>query len=158
IIPIFRRELVAAARRERVQSQRGYFAGLLLAIVLGTFAAWYYWENGAITNVSMAEVAERSLLLIIGCHAAALMGPILVRRTFSIAGEQDRRTLDFLMITRLSSAEIVLEKLAACLVLFGTTIAAGLPVMVLLHLLGGIDLRLILLAYAGLATTAFFLA
>jgi hypothetical protein len=150
--------LVAAARRERVQSQRGYFAGLLLAIVLGTFAAWYYWENGAITNVSMAQVAERSLLLIIGCHAAALMGPILVRTTLSIAGEKDRRTLDFLMITRLSSAEIVLEKLAACLVLFGTTIAAGLPVMVLLHLLGGIDLRLILLAYAGLATTAFFLA
>ena len=158
IIPIFRRELVAAARKERVHSQRGYFAGLLLAIVSGTFAAWYYWANGSLSHVEMARVAERSFLLMVGCHAATLMGPILVRTTMSIAGEKDRRTLDFLMTTRMSSAEIVLEKLAANLVLFGTTIAAGLPVMLLLHLLGGVNLRLILLAYSGIATTAFFLA
>ena len=63
-----------------------------------------------------------------------------------------------MLITRLTSAEIILEKLAARLVLFVTTIAAGLPVMLLLHILGGIDMRVILLAYAGLATTAFFLA
>jgi hypothetical protein len=36
-------------------------------------------------------------------------------------------------------------------------LAAGLPVVLLLHLLGGVDLRLIALAYAGLFTTAFFL-
>ena len=52
MIPIFWRELVVASRREGVHSQRGYFAGLLLAIVLGTFAAWYYWESGQISNVS----------------------------------------------------------------------------------------------------------
>ena len=37
-------------------------------------------------------------------------------------------------------------------------IAAGLPVMVLLHFLGGIDSRLILVTYSGIGTTAFFLA
>jgi hypothetical protein len=36
--------------------------------------------------------------------------------------------------------------------------AAGLPVVLLLNILGGVDLGLIVLAYAGLATTAFFLA
>ena len=40
---------------------------------------------------------------------------------------------------------------------FVADVAAGLPVVLLLHLLGGIDLRLILLAYAGLITTAFFM-
>jgi hypothetical protein len=39
-----------------------------------------------------------------------------------------------------------------------TIMAACLPIMLLLHILGGIDLRLIVLAYAGLATTAFFVA
>ena len=94
----------------------------------------------------------------VGLHAAMMMGPVLVRATLAIAGEKDRRTLEFVLITRLTSPEIILEKLAARLVLFVTTIGAGLPVMLLLHILGGIDVRVILLAYAGLATTAFFLA
>ena len=51
----------------------------------------------------------------------------------------------------------MLGKLAACMTAFVADVAAGLPVMLLLHLLGGIDLRLILLAYAGLITTAFFM-
>ena len=58
----------------------------------------------------------------------------------------------------MSSAEIILEKLAATLVLMVTTVFAGIPIMLILHLLGGVDLRVILLAYAGLATTVFFLA
>jgi ABC-2 family transporter len=158
ILPIFQRELVAAARREGVHSQRGYFAGLLLAIVLGTFAAWYYWESGHVSNLVMAEVAQRAFILMVGLHAATMMGPVMVIARLAIAGEKDRRTLEFVLITRLTSAEIILEKLAARLVMFVTTIAAGLPVMLLLHLLGGIDVRVILLAYAGLATTTFFLA
>ena len=58
----------------------------------------------------------------------------------------------------MSSAEIILEKLAATLVLVVTTVFAGIPLMLILHLLGGIDFRVLLLAYAGLATTVFFLA
>lgn len=158
MIPIFRWELVAATRREAVHSQRGYFAGLLLAVMLGIFGAWYYWANGQVTNVVMAEVARQTLIFTIGVHAATIMGPVLVRATMAIAGEKDRRTLEFLLITRLTSAEIVLEKLAARLVVLVSTIAAGVPVMLLLHLLGGIDVRVILLAYAGLSTTAFFIS
>ena len=71
--------------------------------------------------------------------------------------EKDRRTLDFLLATRLSNAEIVLGKLAACMTFLVAGFAVGLPIMLLLHPLGAIDLRLILLAYAGLFTTAFFM-
>jgi len=158
MIPIFWRELVSASRREGVHTQRGYFAGLSLAIVLGTFATWYYWESGNVSNVVMAEVAQKAMIWVVSLHAAAMMGPVAVIARLAIAGEKDRRTLEFLLITRLSSAEIILEKLAARLVVFFSTIAAGLPVMLLLHVLGGIDIHVILLAYAGLATTAFFLA
>jgi ABC-type Na+ efflux pump permease subunit len=86
-----------------------------------------------------------------------MMGVVTVRAALSIAGEKDCRTLDFLLATRLRNAEIVLGKLAACIAVFVADLAAGLPVMLLLHLLGGVDLRLIALAYAGLITTAFFL-
>ena len=158
IIPIFHRELMVAVRRERVHWQRVVSAGLLLAIVLGTFATWYYWEAGRVTNRLMARIAEQAFLWVIGCHGACLISPVVTRGAMSIAGEKDRRTLDFLLATRLSAAEIVLEKCAAGLVVGLTEMLAGLPIVLLLHILGGIDLRLIGLAYAGIATTGFFLA
>ena len=157
IIPIFRRELVAASRLEALHSQRGWFAGLLLAMVLGTFAAWYYWANGDVSNVIMTNVADRAFLLIVAVHAMTLVGPVVLRAVTAIAGEKERRTLDFLLITRLSTVEIILGKFAARLVVFIATLAAGLPVILLLHCLGGIDLPVIILAYAGLTSTAGFL-
>jgi hypothetical protein len=158
IIPIYRREMVVAVRRERVHSQRVWYTGVMLAIVLGTFAAWYYWEAGRVSGRLMARIAEQAFLWVIGCHGARLIGPVVSRGAIALAGEKDRRTLDFLLTTRLSAAEIVLEKCAASLVAGLTTMAAGLPIMLLLHILGGIDVRLIVLAYAGLATTAFLVA
>jgi hypothetical protein len=85
------------------------------------------------------------------------MGIALGGAAPSIAGEKERRTLDFLLATRLDNAEIVLGKLAACMAVVVAHLAAGLPLVLLLHLLGGVDLRLIALACAGLFTTAFFL-
>ncbi len=67
----------------------------------------------------------------------------------------DRKTLGFLLATRLSNAEIVLGKLAACVAGFVASLAAGLPVVVLLNVLGGVHPMLILLAYGGLCSTAF---
>ncbi len=75
-----------------------------------------------------------------------------------IAVEKDRRTLDFLLATRLSSTEIVVGKLAAYMLVFLGTLAAGLPIMLLLNQLGGVDGRLILTAYAGIVATGFWLA
>ena len=75
-----------------------------------------------------------------------------------IAVEKDRRTLDFLLATRLSSAEIIVGKLAAHMLVFLVTLSAGLPIMLLLNQLGGVDGWLILMAYAGIVSTGFFLA
>src|SRR5207244_10619964 len=99
---------------------------LLVAIVLGTFATWYYWEAGQISSRLMARIAEQAFLWIIGYHGVCMIGPVVTRSAMAIAGEKDRRTLDFLLATRLSGAEIVLEKCAACLVVGLTTMAAGL--------------------------------
>jgi hypothetical protein len=52
----------------------------------------------------------------------------------------------------------VLGKLASCLVMVFATMAAGLPVVLLLHVLGGIDLQLIALCYASAASSILFLS
>ena len=129
--------------------------GLLLTIVLGTFGTWYYVEGG---HRHASRDGQRRVAVVLldrgrSCghdHGGRDSGRLEHRR------EKDRRTLDFLLATRLGNAEIVLGKLAACLARFFTSLAAGLPVVLLLNLLGGVDPRLILLAYGGIASTVFF--
>ena len=94
---------------------------------------------------------------IVSFHGISIFG-VATAAALSIAGEKDRRTLDFLLATRLGNAEIVLGKLVSSLTVFFSTLAAGLPVMLLLNTLGSIDLPLILLTYAALTCLAFFLA
>jgi ABC-type Na+ efflux pump permease subunit len=66
----------------------------------------------------------------------------------AISEEKEKRTLDFLLATRLTSNDIVLGKLAARLLnLFGITLAA-LPILALTQLWGGVDWRLIAYGFA----------
>ncbi len=157
IVPILNRELVASARKPQLQAGRSVFAGMLLAVVLSTFGAWYYWEHGSISPELMGRVARQSFLWIVFIHGMAMFG-VSTAAAHSIAAEKDRRTLDFLLATQLSNAEIVVGKLASSLTLFFSTLAAGLPVMLLLNTLGSIEIELILLTYASLTCMAFFLA
>ncbi len=155
-MPILRRELTVTARRGRFHADRAWFAGTLLVIVLGTFACWYFTQKGAWSPELMSAVALQSFLFVVIAHGVSIFVLATVG-ALSIAGEMDRKTLPFLLATRLSSAEIVLGKLAACSAGFATTLAAGLPVMILLNVLGGVHPWLILIAYAGIASTGFFI-
>ena len=157
ILPILSRELVVAARKAQLQAGRSVFAGILLAVVLCTFGAWYYWEHGSVSPELMGRVARQSFLWIVFAHAISIFG-VSTAAALSIAGEKDRRTLDFLLATRLGNAEIVLAKFASSMILLLSTVAAGLPVMLLLSTLGSVDLGLILVMYVGLAFIAFFVA
>ena len=158
ITPILNRELLAATRKTSLWGNRRFFAGMLLTIVLATFGARYYWDQGQVSDHDMmARVAFQAFLWLLIAHIVVIFVVFWEWAAPSIALEKDRRTLDFLLATRLSNAEIVLGKLAASMTFLVAGFAAGLPIMLLVHPLGGIDLRLILLAYAGLFTTAFFM-
>ncbi len=155
-MPILRRELTVVARRGRVHVDRAWFAGILLVIVLGTFISWYYALKGEWTGDMTSAVATQSFLFVVIAHAMSIF-MLSTIGALSIAGEVDRKTLGFLLATRLGNAEIVLAKLAACMFGFLSSLAAGLPVMILLNVLGGVHPQLILLAYAGILSTAFFI-
>jgi hypothetical protein len=114
IVPICRRELTVNARRGRLQSERAWFVGIPLVIALGTFASWYYSSNRFVGRYLMSQVAAQAFVFVVIAHAFSLMG-IATVGALSIASEMDRKTLGFLLATRLVNAEIILGKLAACL-------------------------------------------
>jgi len=156
--PILERELARLARRRRTYGSRVVVPLLMIAVIWITDLFWRYVSDGPNT---VQEVAWFGRLVfgqfaIIQCLATLWLIPELVGR--SIAGEKDSKTLTFLLTTRLSSGSIIVGKVAAGLVQYLACLLAGLPVVLLLPLFGGVEPEFVLLAYAGLGSTALFLA
>ena len=126
------------------------FAGILLTIILATFGARYYWDGQCLGPRHDGPGRDPGVPLDRGPHAIVIFGVYSARAAPSIAGEKDRRTLDFLLATRLSNAEIVLGKLAACMRLPRARFAVGLADHAALESAGGHRSPADLLAYAGL--------
>ena len=107
----------------------------------------------------MAFFAESPCAQLVAIQAllTIVIVPELVAR--AIAEEKERRSLECLLTTPLSSREIILGKLVAGLLQYVACLVVGLPIMGLMVLLGGIDPRgFVPLAYAGMLSTAFGLA
>lgn len=160
--PVIISELVTTARRKRAYALR-FFYGLILLLLI-----WEYCFR-TFTNVSgnlrvtltinqMSDLALRIFETFAITQAVVLMflTPALVAG--SIAEERQRKTLDYLLASRLSSAEIVLGKLSARLVQVGVLVTLGVPIQCMLSLFGGIPFDLIVLVYAGTCSTVLFLA
>jgi ABC-type transport system involved in multi-copper enzyme maturation permease subunit len=75
-----------------------------------------------------------------------------------IADERQRKTLHYLMASRLTSSEIVLGKLLVRMLYMVVLLGVSLPVLSLMVLMGGVDPKLVLLVCAATLTTAWFLA
>ena len=106
---IFNREmLIAATGRRGLWGNRGFFAGLLLTVILATFGARYYWDHAG-TNLRPRPIDGARRVRgafppsgIIPAHIVVIFGVFWEWAAPSIALEKDRRTLDFLLATRLT--------------------------------------------------------
>ena len=154
--PIVARELLITSRQPRTYRRRTSLAILLLVILAIINAAAYFRGQTWLTIQELATVVQFGSLALVFYYYNIALSLVPVYVAGSIAAERDKRTLGDLLLTRLSSAEIVLGKLAAGLIQFATTLAIGLPIMALLPFLSGVDAGLIWLAYAGIASTAYF--
>ncbi len=74
------------------------------------------------------------LQLAVACFFSALFS------ASSVAQEKDRKTLDLLLMTRLSNVELVLGKLCASLLHILVLLAASVPLFALITLFGGVSL------------------
>ena len=148
------RELLVSARRKEVASLRVFGACLAAAIVAGCVVAWDWWLWDRTSITGKAQMAVVAFGCIVTVHALITLGLVPSQVGPGIALEREKKTLDALLGTRLSSFEIVLGKLVAGLARFANPLMGGLPVVVLLVPFGGVDPRWVVLALAGISTTA----
>jgi ABC-type transport system involved in multi-copper enzyme maturation permease subunit len=159
--PVFRAELIRTPRRRRI-----YVLRVLYGIAL-LFLLWINYEDLLLTAANrggrpriddfsafasktftwFASVQLGTILLLI----PALFGSV-------IADEKQRKTMHYLMASRLSSSEIVLDKLAARLLQIGAFVLLGLPVMSILTLFGGVALDYVAGVYLATCSITFFAA
>jgi len=158
--PVFQAELVTSSRRGRSYAGRFVYGVLVLVIVTSA----YYEVVSRFANESEIPIAALATFgrVIFASFAMLQAGVILVMTPALVAGaiadEKQRKTLHYLMASELTSTEIVLGKVAARLLRVAVLGAIGLPVLNLIALFGGVDYPVVLLVYAGTATTTFFLA
>jgi ABC-type transport system involved in multi-copper enzyme maturation permease subunit len=157
--PVFGYELTAVARRGGPFRQRLSLVAVLLAVLLVTYAGQFGWDAVTGTPPTVdprtGRFAERFALTVLAVQllAVLVLTPAVVGG--AITDERDRGTLDLLRTTALTDREIVLGKLLARLAAVGAVVAAGLPVLALAFLFGGIDPDRVLAAYAVTAGAGF---
>jgi ABC-type transport system involved in multi-copper enzyme maturation permease subunit len=156
--PVFNFELMSTARRSRFYLIRAFYAAILFVILWGVHSAWTSETGGELPSQMVSWFAFSTFCgITIGQEILVLvLTPALVAGV--IADEKQRKTLHYLMASRLSSGEIVLGKLLVRMLYVTVLLGVSLPVLSLLVLLGGIDPLLVLLSCGATLSTGWFLA
>ena len=136
--PVFAYEWLRATRRWTMYAWR---AGFVLVLLGGLALVWLVESHRTASSTMQAQADLAKMFFgIIECVAVVT---VLLAAPAATAGvicqEKARGTLLDVLATDLSSAEVVLGKLAARLLPVLATIAAALPVLAITSLFGGID-------------------
>jgi C-terminal processing protease CtpA/Prc/ABC-type transport system involved in multi-copper enzyme maturation permease subunit len=139
--PVFAYEWLIATRRWQLYASRAVF---VLAILAGmVFISEMIWRNspagGTTTLEEMASYGQSLYLTIVSIELAVVLLVAPAATAGAICLDKARGTLDHMLATDLSNAEIVLGKLGVRLAPVLGLIACVLPIMALSGLMGGID-------------------
>jgi ABC-type transport system involved in multi-copper enzyme maturation permease subunit len=153
--PIVWRELIVSARKPSTYYGRVASAGMVLSLVVTyeILARRFEWQRATVAGQSRFVMIVFATIAGLQALLAMMATPGVVAPL--VARERDKKTLDALLATRLSDVEIVLGKLAAGMMSFGTGLLSGLPVVLIVSFAWGVDARLLVLTYAGVVATAF---
>jgi len=156
--PVFNFELLGTARRSRFYLVRAFYVAILLVMLWAIHAGWTSETGGELPSHLVGWFAFSTFCAIaVGQEILVLaLTPSLVAGV--IADEKQRKTLHYLLASRLTGPEIVLGKLLVRMLYVGVLLGVSLPVLSLLVLMGGVDPRLVLLACGATFSTAWFLA
>ncbi len=138
--PVFAYEWLTTARRWQVYALRALFIGLMLfgmVIVHATLAR--SGPDALVSLRSLAEYGEQMYRTVVGIELALVLLVAPAATAGAVCLDKARGTLDHMLATDLSSAEIVLGKLGVRLIPVLGLIACTLPVLALSGLMGGID-------------------
>lgn len=154
--PIFRVEMVCAARRRRYFVLRVIYGLFALFLLWACYTSLYAYSNSWQDGISIQQGAELGAAFFysfswLQALAVLAVGPAMAVGT--IATERERRTIEYLFTTDLSNAEIVLGKLSARLCLLGQLLLVGLPILFLFRFLGGIPAKLLVVTFVFAGST-----
>jgi ABC-type Na+ efflux pump permease subunit len=156
-MPILRHELTLIARRQHVTLWRCVFA-FGMAVLAGSI---YYGASQDYRQFGRREVAEATQYASLALFGLLFMIGVMVTPQWTadaIAGERERQTLPFLLLTPLDGRSIVLGKLGSRLAQIGCFLLAGVPVLCALQFFGGVGPDLILIGVAALVATVVSIA
>ena len=134
---VFEREIAFAPRARGLYVARAIYAAVLLAII----ATCWLVVTGTQTVATAGDTARfgatllrilAPLQLTLAMLAAAMTGAV------AVSTEKDRRTLELLLVSRLTDRELVLGKLAASLVRVFLLLLAAVPMFAIAALFGGV--------------------
>lgn len=152
--PVYKREIMVSARSIRLALVLLIFNGILAMVALlnmySTLATVRLTAEVQYTSFMdlYVFVAVLEFVMLIFIMPALTAG--------SISGERERRTLDLMLTTQMTPAEIVLGKLASSLSTMFLMIISSLPIIAMVFVYGGVTVRDILQVLACYAVAACF--
>lgn len=158
-LPILRAEARISARSWLSYASRVAYGVLLLGFFWIFHRNHEGWRTGRpLSSKELAEFAVTAFewLAVGQAFLVLILVPGLVAE--AVAEERVSRTLSGLLVSGLSSAAILIDKLVAKMLRVGVILTVGLPIAFLLALLGGVDPRSVAYAYGGALSTALFLS
>ena len=161
--PIFSFEMLTASRRVRYFVVRGLYGMVLAAALCLVWMSvfhgprFYSTQNSNTIALSARFMANFFVTFsIMQLLAAVGLGPAIAAGT--IASERERRTIEYLFAADLGNAEIVLSKLAARFLQIMIILLAGLPILAVAMLQGGIAPEALLAVYVVTFSTVITVA
>src|SRR4051795_6167854 len=127
--PFLRRELITSVRRGTAFSDRRNAVVLVTAVVAGCVVVWDRWGWDRISVDGATSFAHSTFGLVVAAQALLVLGLVPARVAPSIASERDRKSLDSLLATRFSAADVVLGVMGAGLLRSTNDLAALAPVI-----------------------------
>ncbi len=141
--PIFEKELRATSRRKRTYWLRtAYLGGLLMFLVLAYASTSDFGAGAGVVGRVQAQNELGQVFFVcfsLFCVGSmAMIGPVLT--STAISAERLHKTLHVLLMTPITSWQIITGKLFSRLLVAITLIGLSLPVLALVRLLGGAEL------------------
>ncbi len=147
-------DLVRLARRGRSTLVRVLYVLALFAALAATYYSTLKEPHFLAPGISgmpllqwsinqNARIAERFSITVLVAQNIAVLVLMPIYIAAGIQEERNRRTLPLLFTTHLSAWEIVTGKLLSRVVLVGSVLLSGLPVLAFAQLWGGIDMEMI---------------
>jgi len=154
-------DLVRLARRGRSTSVRVFYVSALLLVLAllihgrfgrrGDFVAMFFESGPVLSMNDMGRLSEGfvAIIIILQNLAVLLLTPAYLAT--AITEERERRTLELLFTSPMSNRQIVNSKFTARIAHMAGVLLAGLPILSLAQLLGGVDMWVLLANFANTA-------